>query len=490
MSAARYWRLTAIETYDAGDLELSELALYDGATRVDAGATISSVFAPASGALADLSDVDFGTTVAWPFADIRLAAFALVWDFGAPQNVDKIGAAGPARASFLQRFVLQYSSDGSNWANLISSTLGLKWVNSSSIATKIEREDAIAAATSILLNGNGTNGSQVIVDSSLRPKVVTAFGTAQISTAQSLHGGSSLQLSGAGNYISTPRHVDFEPGTGDFTIAFNWRPIDVTNTQILAAYTRDAVFDNTDIGFFIAYNPGAAIIQFVMVSGLSEVSIVGSVAPLVGQFNHVEVVRSGSNFYLFIRGTPAGTVSSALGMNAPFTANLYLGRRFNTAPLPANGWMEDFTFIKGEALHTAAFTPPTVEASLPPFDVTPYRVSLPVAPTKIVEAPPPAFDNYMPSEIRGYYDREDGGNFRVAGTVKEVAVPSNTPLSRRVRLAYQDSGRVIREAFSDAAGNYSFDHIRGDRRYMVTALDHAQIYRPVAADQLTAEPMP
>lgn len=261
MPAARYWRLTAIETYDYGDLELSEIALYDGATRVDASATISSAVAPTSGALAALSDVDFGTTVRW-----AVNPFAIVWDFGSAQNVDKVGVAGPVRARFAHRFVLQQSSDAVAWVNEVV-TQGTQWVNAATIVTKVAVDDGVA-------------------------------------------------------------------------------------------------------------------------------------------------------------------------------------------------------------------------------DPTPLRLGLPAANATIVEAPILDFDQYSASDVRGYYDQEDGGNFRIVGTVKEVALPTNTPLSRKVRLAYEDNGRVIREVFSDAAGNYVFDHIRGDRPYIVTALDYARIYRPVAADQIFAEAYP
>ncbi|MEL0120796.1 MAG: LamG domain-containing protein, partial [Opitutae bacterium] len=73
-------------------------------------------------------------------------------------------------------------------------------------------------STSLLLKGDGTNGSTTIVDSSPSPKTVTAVGNAQISTAQSKFGGSSIKLSEAGNTGHV--FVDQTPafGTEDWTI--------------------------------------------------------------------------------------------------------------------------------------------------------------------------------------------------------------------------------------------------------------------------------
>ncbi len=45
---------------------------------------------------------------------------------------------------------------------------------------------------SLLLHGDGTNGSTTIVDSSPTPKTVTAIGNAQLSTAQSKFGSNKV----------------------------------------------------------------------------------------------------------------------------------------------------------------------------------------------------------------------------------------------------------------------------------------------------------
>jgi hypothetical protein len=52
---------------------------------------------------------------------------------------------------------------------------------------------------SLLLHGNGTNGSTTITDNSPSPKTVTAVGNAQISTAQSKYGGGSIAFDGFSN---------------------------------------------------------------------------------------------------------------------------------------------------------------------------------------------------------------------------------------------------------------------------------------------------
>lgn len=85
-------------------------------------------------------------------------------------------------------------------------------------------------------------------------------------------------------------------------------------------------------------------------------------------------------------------------------------------------------------------------------------------------------------------DLQDGGTYRVHGTVHLDATPTDLPLRRRVQLYNQRDGRLIREAWSDdTTGAYSFDGIRGDARYFVAAFDHTQDKRAVIADGLTPE---
>ena len=73
---------------------------------------------------------------------------------------------------------------------------------------------------SLLLHGDGTNGSTTIVDSSSSTKAVTAFGDAQISTAQSKFGGASIAFDGNGDYLTIPPSAKFEFGTDPFTVEF------------------------------------------------------------------------------------------------------------------------------------------------------------------------------------------------------------------------------------------------------------------------------
>ena len=133
MPAARFWRIVGIETFAGGDLELSEVALYESAIRVDGSATVSSAFAPVSGALGDLGDADFGTGVRWDGEDVRRSGFAIVFDFGAgvTKDVTNVGFAGPSQAAFTHKVEVQASSDGVDWLTVFATPVASKWPGAS-----------------------------------------------------------------------------------------------------------------------------------------------------------------------------------------------------------------------------------------------------------------------------------------------------------------------------------------------------------------------
>ncbi len=98
--------------------------------------------------------------------------------------------------------------------------------------------------------------------------------------------------------------------------------------------------------------------------------------------------------------------------------------------------------------------------------------------------PLPELKGVMIPAVTGSYDYFFGGRGHIVGTVKEKATPSNLPVIRRVRLHETKSGILIKETWSDAAGNYTFAYIDPACPYYVVAFDHTGKYRGVVADAL------
>ena len=84
-------------------------------------------------------------------------------------------------------------------------------------------------------------------------------------------------------------------------------------------------------------------------------------------------------------------------------------------------------------------------------------------------------------------DTQDGDTFKVQGTVAIDATP-DIPVKRKVRLFCLQSGRLVRETWSDpVTGGYLFEYVR-QGPWFITAHDHTGTYVGVIADNLLAEP--
>lgn len=105
-------------------------------------------------------------------------------------------------------------------------------------------------------------------------------------------------------------------------------------------------------------------------------------------------------------------------------------------------------------------------------------------------SPPPAYGTgtqIQRGAISSGVDFQDGGNYKLTGTVK---ITPASPTFARVRLHDFFSGRIVRETWSDpATGAYAFTRIRNGQFYVVS-FDHTGTYNAVIADRLVPELMP
>jgi hypothetical protein len=74
------------------------------------------------------------------------------------------------------------------------------------------------ASVALLLHCDGANGSTSFTDNSLNALTITANGNAQVTTTDPKFGTGALTLDGSGDWLEVPADVDFEFGTGLFTV--------------------------------------------------------------------------------------------------------------------------------------------------------------------------------------------------------------------------------------------------------------------------------
>ena len=223
-------------------------------------------------------------------------------------------------------------------------------------------KDSVAATdtnireVSLLLHGDGTNGSTTITDSSLTPKTVTAVGNAQISTAQSKFGGSSIAFDGTGDYCTTPYSSAFNLEVGNWTIELFAYPSVFSGPQGL--FSAADVLSNA--GLVVRFFNNS--LQF-WVNGYSQI-IVGNVNAFAGAWYHIALVRNGSTNTLYLNGSSIGSNTQTPVIGSP--SNVTIGRVYSNLDSEYfNGYIDELRITKGVARYTSTFTPPT--ASFPDF---------------------------------------------------------------------------------------------------------------------------
>ena len=207
--------------------------------------------------------------------------------------------------------------------------------------------DPYFSNVSLLLHGDGTNGSTTIVDSSPSPKTVSAIGSASISTTQSKFGGSSINFNGG--YLSSSNNIaNF--GGDPFTIEYwvNFNSIAAAQAPMISTYQGSGT--------------GLAI-QKVASQGGIGVNLSGDGLDIFASnvlssttWHHIALSgQSGANgIRLFIDGVQGGstfTGATSFGSNT-LSIGALLAIRFY-------GYIDALRITKGMARYTSNFTPPT-----------------------------------------------------------------------------------------------------------------------------------
>ena len=215
--------------------------------------------------------------------------------------------------------------------------------------------DPFRSSTSLLLNGNGANGSTTIVDSSPSPKTVTTVGNAQISTAIADPFGNNtkgvIAFDGTGDSLVAPASISHF-GTGDFTIELWIYRNTATTHGIQEARTGGTAAP------WVWYIINGKLSFFAGADNLSTNNI-----PSL-QWVHIAVTRSAGVLRQFINGNKESenTITANFTTGAADTQLMRL-RDANTDRL--NGYIDEYRVTAGIARYTANFTPPT--APFPDF---------------------------------------------------------------------------------------------------------------------------
>jgi hypothetical protein len=174
-----------------------------------------------------------------------------------------------------------------------------------------------------------------------RYKRVTPAGGAPAAT------GSALINNGTINRVSAPVNTGFDFGTGDFTVETYVRFTSITAVQaIITNYlnsTTGWVLEATSTGWLF-YNGDALLASYVS-------------TPVIDTWYHIAVARSGTSLKMFLNGAQVASVVNSTNITGS-TNVLSIGALLNTL-YGVFGYVSNLRIVKGTAVYTSAFTPPT-----------------------------------------------------------------------------------------------------------------------------------
>jgi hypothetical protein len=213
--------------------------------------------------------------------------------------------------------------------------------------------DVYFPQTKLLLPFDGTNGATTTSDSSNENNTVTFVATAQISTAQSKFGGSSLLLDGNSDYI-TVSNSNLGLSGATFTIEF-WVYLNGGIGSLTCLYSD---YSGGSTGMIIQKSTGNVVQAYLTGDGAD---ITGTTTLSTGQWYHVALSGSSGSYKLFLNGTQEGSTFTGSATNG--TSTKYIGCFYWTnlggALRFVDGYLDSFRITKGTARYTSAFTPPT-----------------------------------------------------------------------------------------------------------------------------------
>jgi len=208
----------------------------------------------------------------------------------------------------------------------------------------------------VFLSHYNTNYDDVI-----KSRTWTEYGTPSVSATQYKFGSKSFYANGSSGIISSIDSDDFNFGNNDFAVMF-WTYCTTAKPQngliVLSHGGGDVpIRIRGDNG---SGDNGYLKIDFYGYTG--QPSLYSTIALPVNQWVHIAVIRYSNNAYIYINGTQRGTrvLNTAMGTGSNGIADRVIVGGHNI-PMDSfyTGYIDELIIVKGSAVYTENFTPPT-----------------------------------------------------------------------------------------------------------------------------------
>lgn len=234
-------------------------------------------------------------------------------------------------------------------------------------AQNVWMRDQFWPNTTLLLQGNGTNGAQnnTFLDSSTNNFTITRNGnTTQGSfTPYEANGYWSNYFDGSGDQLSAPVGAISSVGSSDFSIECFVYFLRNTNTfsQGLVSY---GVAGSTTGTSFLSFQTDPSGYPAVAYATGASLTLTSSVLPSTNQWTHLVVCRSGSTLSIFVNGVRAATTTTSATVGASGDALTIGGQWFaNNSGRQLQGYISNARIVRGSSAYDATQSNITVPSA-------------------------------------------------------------------------------------------------------------------------------
>ena len=165
-----------------------------------------------------------------------------------------------------------------------------------------------------------------------------------------------MYFDGSGDFLSIPDTTTTEFGSGDFTLEMWYNGADTDQYATLTAKGAGA-FSSGNWSLMMNHSVTGDIALYVANYSTGAPMLITGDVGIDNQWNHIAVVRYGNNWNLYVNGVSKASRTSSITI-ADTTSGVYIGKdQYYGRDL--SGFISDYRIVKGTAVYTSNFTPPT-----------------------------------------------------------------------------------------------------------------------------------